>query len=162
MPGLPVPWGRIDKERKDSLLDWGYNDNVPAKGSPERAKFYAERVGVFEAVESSVGKHWEYGIGEGDFFMGGQHVADPLMCIEVGSETMIDVRLLQIVHAVISKFERDYVVDVCDAWGFLKTADGKKYPHFNIFVEKKRILIYSESELVLKKLGLSDESSSEK
>lgn len=151
MTDFPVPCIRIDEARKDAYLDAGYN---PLTEDLDWGEFLQERMHTIAELKERVAEVWTPGIGEGDFFMHEAPARDRFLCIEVSHERMLDRRLLEIVHDVISRTEADYSVDVCDSWGYLRTSDGEDYPHFNVFVEKTRILIYSESDLLFKQLGI--------
>jgi hypothetical protein len=154
MVELPVPHVMITEDQRDAYLESGYN--VPA-ADYDRKEFSSERWRVFQAVKAAVSVRWTPGIQDGDFFMPECFERNRMLCVEVGNERMLDKRLLKDIHDTISRFEPRYSVDVCDAWGFLKTPDGQSCPHFNIFVEKDRILICTQSDIVLRTLGLCAE-----
>ena len=154
MTSLPVRYVLISEERRNAYLDSGYN---PPSGDYDMDAFGDEWASVFEKVEKAVLQRWKQGVSDGDFFMDPEFEPNRLFCIEVSNENMIGEPLLKAVHDAISTFEVGYAVDVCDSWVFLKTQDGQRYPHFNIFVEKNQILIYTESESLLHRLGIREE-----
>ena len=158
---LRVPVTVINEEQRDAYLD-GRHNPPEYSGSFLRADYLREWDGVYDRLRNALEREWEYGIGDGDFFLDGDVAPDRFMCVEVSKEPVLGAQLLATVHDVVSAVEPDYSVDICNSWVFLETEAGENYPDFNIFVEKRRILIYSESEALLKRLGVSVEPSEEK
>ena len=125
----------------------------------ENIRLHQEQWNSFVALlDQFLSPRWEQGIGEGDYYLDLDPVNDRFVCVEVSSEAMLSQDLVEIVHSAVVSFPEAYCVDICDSWGYMKTANGDFYPHFNIFVEKERILIYSESDLALRRIGLSVEA----
>jgi hypothetical protein len=151
LPGLTIPITTIDERRRDEYLQAGYNPRQP---DSDHEQFSKEWFGVFDRLEAALSRHWKRGIGNGDFFLDSDMVPHRFLCVEVSKPQMLTGQLLRIVHEVVVSCEQPYAVDVCNSWVFLKTEDGTAHPHFNIFIEKDRILIYSESDSLIAKFGL--------
>ncbi|MCE9544489.1 MAG: hypothetical protein K8T25_03050 [Planctomycetia bacterium] len=146
---LAVKCIEIGERERDAYLNEGYN-NPPANSDQEA--FIQEWQEVYSEVEKVVSNRWLHSAGDGDFCMHDDWAPTRLLCIEIENERMLGRELVNLVHNAISSFQVDYSVDICDAWGYLKTAAGEEHPHFNIFVEKKRILVYTESRSLLAQL----------
>jgi hypothetical protein len=144
-----VTWIVIDEAQRDVYLGGLYN--LPGADCSGDA-FNEEWCHVFDKVREVVTKRWREGIGDGDFLMPDFFARDRSVCIEVANEEMLGSSLIQDVHDAIVEVEAEYVVDICDAWGMLRTKDGEDYPHFNVFVEKERVSVYAEDESTLRKL----------
>ncbi|MBN2294754.1 MAG: hypothetical protein JXM70_20160 [Pirellulales bacterium] len=176
----PVPVIVISEAQRNRYLETGYK---PLSGNFDKKKFDEEYTNVRVQVKAAVEKHWKYYSPgecllamdkdlsevdlseidfdslpeeEGDFFINDDYwYFDRFMPIEVLEERILTPKLLRVVHEAVSNIESDYSIDICDARTVLKTKDGDFYPRFNIFIEKKQILIYSESEDLFEKLGIS-------
>jgi hypothetical protein len=155
MKPLNVPCFLIDKTRRDTYLQDGY---TPLRFATKDQELLhrKEWKAVLMRLEAALSPYWKDGIGDGDFYLDADVVNDRFHCVEVSREVMLSGRLLKIVHDVVVNSDHPYSVDICDSRGYLKTIAGEAYPHFNIFVERDRILIFSESRELLEKLGLAD------
>jgi hypothetical protein len=151
MTASRLPFMMISKAQRDSYLDNGYN--APAVDA-SREEFNDESGKVIDELRERIGEVWKHDAVGGDCFMPGGYTDDRLLCVEIANREMLSARLLEIVHDVVVTLQPNYSVDICDAWQLLETEDGEPYPHFNIFVEKTRVLIYSESEALLRRLGV--------
>ncbi len=159
MDRLPVPCIVIDQDRRDAILDAPYRVSTDA-ASKER--FCDEWDRLFTEIADNLAARWTRDeTGEGDFFMVIEGSIDSLLCVEIANRDMLDESLLEVVHDAVANCEGCFTVDLCDAWGFMKTENGEDYPHFNIFVQRKRILIYSESDELLRKMGVTPQSDME-
>lgn len=149
-----VPLIVIDEQQRDNYLDAGYNR---PRDEVLKANFMDEWYKVFDTIRESVSQKWRHGIGEeGDFFMERDCVADRLLCIEISDAKMLSDTLIWFVHDALLMSRQNYSIDICDDWVFLKTSKGERHPHFNIFVEPKQILVFSESDEFLKQLGVAN------
>lgn len=173
MTRIPVPIAVISETQRDHYLEIGYNG---PEGEYDEEAFRAECQSASDKVKTALEAHFklsslgECGFSmdkdvsemdfesevtcEGDFSMNEEFGSTRFLCIEVCTEDILTPKLLHVVHEAISKIEPDYSVDICDAFYVLKTKDGSLYPRFNIFVEKHRMLIYSESRHLFDRLGI--------
>ena len=154
MQDSPVPLIRIMEEERNACLMYGYR---PPPFSPQfqREDFVAEWEVAFRRVKSALEHCWNYGISDGDFFIDGDLPEDRMVFVEIANARMIERRLLTIVHSVVSELPADYTVAMCNSFVFLKTENNEVYPDFNVFVERDRILVYSQSDLLFQQLELS-------
>jgi len=149
---MQVPLVLIDERRRDEYFRTGYAPLAPGESIAEHKREWRTFVSLLDIALS---QRWTQGIGEGDFFLDLDVVADRFVCVEVSAEEMLCPALLRCVHDLVAAFPRAYSVDICDSWGYLKTKDRADYPHFNVFVEREQILVFTESAELLGKLGLS-------
>jgi hypothetical protein len=141
----------ISEYELNRLLDEGYN---PLPQEFDREAFASEWNSVFDSIKAELEQYWQFGIGNGDFYMDSDWVPDRFLAVEVKSECMICDRLLNVIYRIVENTNADYAIDICDAWAFMKTIDGEPHPHFNIVVTKQRIMVYSESDEFLAKFGV--------
>jgi hypothetical protein len=101
-----------------------------------------------------VGAVGHFGI-DGDFFMDSDWVPDRFLCIEIVKSEILQPSLLGAVHSALLQFEVDYSIDICNAWPLFKQQNNLLgSTRFNVFVEKRQMLAYSESRIILNRLGL--------
>jgi len=142
----------INEAERDAYLTSLHNPYLPE----ERGGFIPDDwMNVYENLKESLAPEFDYGIGDGDFYVDSEFTGDRFLCVEVANERILSPLLLTKIHDVISREPNDFFVDICDSWVFLEYESGEKYPHFNIFVERDRVVVYSESEELLNRLGLS-------
>ena len=152
MNSMRVPVFVISEQARDQYLETGYN---PPPSGYDEDQFDEEFQRARRVWESAVGLYWTSGIeDDADCFIDAETPNDRFLCIEVSKEEILSPTLLIVVHGIVCKVEPAYAVDICDAFNVLRTADDDFYPEFNIIIEKSRILVYSESPAVLKKLGV--------
>jgi hypothetical protein len=151
MMPFPVQLVAINEVERDQYMRHGYN---PLQPEEDKEAYIEEWNSFFTQIKTYLIKHWKHGVDNGDFFMPHDWVPVRFLCIEVANEAMLTRDLLLSVHNIVDAFPVRYSVDICDDWVYLKLPNGEPYPHFNIFVEKRRILIYTESDELFKRFGL--------
>src|SRR5262245_44091007 len=153
MTSPSVPCYAINEQQRDRYLHAGFN---PCSASDDQTTYRNDWYKAFDELKSVLSRRWRHAIGDGDFFVLSNLELDRFLNVEVTNEAMLEEELLATVHDVVARRDKAYSVDICDAWGFLKRRDGQDWPHFNIFVERSRILIYTESPTLLARLGLQE------
>jgi hypothetical protein len=146
-----IPCYLIDEATKDDYLASGF---CPLSAKDNLEQHEREWRGVLDRLSQALSRHWKRGVVDGDFYLDSDLVHDRLLCVEVGDVRMLTPLLPNIVHGIVVETEPPYSVDICDSWGYLKTGSGKAFPHFNVFVEKDRFLVFSESLELLERLEL--------
>lgn len=146
-----VPCYLIDESTRDRYLEDGF---CPLSEKEDFDLHERQWQSVLQSLSEAMSLHWMRGVGDGDFYLDSDVVPDRLLCVEVSDIRMLTPLLPQIVHCVVEEAEPPYSVDICDSWGYLKEETGAAYPHFNIFVEKNRLLVFTESLQLIERLGL--------
>jgi hypothetical protein len=141
----------ISEQVRDEYLNHGFNSLAPGE---DLAEYKAEWRAVYGRLKEAVSRRAAHGVGE-DLLVDGDCVPDRFLCVEIAKQSALTPELLIDVWNLLQGLDKDYSIDICDAWGFLKTEADEEHPHFNIFVERRRILIFSESPSILERLGLS-------
>ena len=144
----------ISEKDRNKIIEEGYN---PLPRDFDRKKFAKEWDAVFDSVKTEVSKNWKFGICENDFFMSSDWGSDRFIVVEVMNKQMVNKSLIRSVHKLIAQLDVDYAVDVCNAWGAMKTSDGELHPDFNIIITRQRIMVYSQSNDILERFGLLKE-----
>ena len=146
---------RISKSECQSYLDETHNP--PNIDDTFSEKDYAiEWNEARQAVASQLEKKWMNSLDDGDLYVPMAWQYDRLLSVEIAKRRVLHPQLLINVHKAISSLQQDYSVDLCNALGYLVTDDGKPFPDFNVFVERRRILVYSESSILYPLLGIAD------
>jgi hypothetical protein len=145
-----VVYRRISEKERDEILENGFDP--PTTGNPE--EFRKEIRQVCDRVRSRLSDSWQYGIGEGDFFIHTLSEEDRMLCVEIANPRIINDVLLEIAQRAVADLAKHYCIDFCNNWFRLKTFAGEPYPDFNILVSKTQILIYSECDDLLLSLEI--------
>ncbi|MBN2291036.1 MAG: hypothetical protein JXM70_01345 [Pirellulales bacterium] len=176
MIDISVPIIVIDEETKNRYLE---NPHNPLLGNTDHHKmlFEEEYEFVISQIKLALEKHWnhwtlgecgfsmdkedheiDYNLemkDEGDFFIVEDYFSqDRVVSIEITNEGILSPKLLKTMHEVLTTIDPDYSIAICNDVVNLTDTDGKPYSDFNIFIEKKRILIYSESEELFEKFRI--------
>lgn len=146
-----VPCFRIGEAQRDQILHDGFN---PPPSDVNQEAFEAQLRHTRDEFREFLSQFWQYGIGDGDFFVHTGVEDDHMLCVEISDRRMLDSRLLEVAHAAVIAVAADHCVDFCNAWEYLQNESGEWYPDFNIFVSKDQILLYSECEELLDGLGI--------
>ena len=153
MARLTVPCVTINEQQRDTILNYGFN---PPGSAVDPELFQKEIRQLCDQFNERLSQHWKYGIGDGDYFIHTDSEIDRMLCVEITEGRMINEDLLPVAHRAVADLAEDYCVDFCNARLYLKTEAGEEHPDFNIFVSKSLISIFTESEYLLKRLGVSE------
>ena len=141
----------IDEHARDRYLEKGHN--TPDETTPQYA---SEWHSVFSAVQRGLERRWRKGFtADAHFFMEAEPLPTRFILIEISEESILCPELLTIVQDTIRTLNVDYAVCMRTDYTFMKTEEGEPYPLFDIFVEKTRILIYTEDSRLLKLLNVA-------
>lgn len=143
----------ITENQRNAYLDSDFNPPNLTK-SFTRADYVSEWQEAYALIRAKLEEHWKYGIGDGDFFIDGDTADDRLLCVEVTNPRIIGIELLNAVQQAVDGLTSSYSVDICNSFVYLRKPDESVYPEFNIFVERKRTLIYSASRELFGLLGV--------
>ena len=106
------------------------------------------------AIMAELSRHWEYGVGDGDFVIHAGDESDQMICVEIANIAMLCPLLLEVACKMIVPIAPECCVDYCNSRDFLKTEDGDPFSDFNIFVSNDQVLVYSAGEELLSRLDL--------
>jgi hypothetical protein len=141
---------RIDEQSCQYYLDHGGINGSDLESRTGTTEEYDANLAFLLRQMERIGT---LAIGEGDYYIDRYASPDFFPCVEVSKLIMLTPALTRAVCIAVAQMESDYRVDFCNAWGYLD-----QFGHFNIFVEHDRIYVYTESDELLKMLGLDGET----
>ena len=145
-----IPCILIDENARDRYSEEGYNN--PEDPNPE---FALEWHSVFSSVRRRLESKWRSGFtADAHFFMNAEPLPSRIVLVEISEECMLCPELLRMVQETLRRFDVDYLVCMQADYTYMKTKEGEPYPLFDIFVEKTRILIYTEDSGLLELLNV--------
>lgn len=146
-----LPCIRISKAHRDRLLQQRFR---PPLQDEDPQAFVARLRDTMLAIMAELSRHWEYGVGDRDFWIHARDESDQMICVEIATFTMLCPILLDVACNRIVPIAPDYCVNYCNAGGSLKKEDDDPFPGFNVFVSNDQIQIYSAGEELLSRLEI--------
>ncbi len=140
-----LPWFAIAVETADQYID------TPQPTPKQAAKIWKEDV---EKIRSELSRQLAPYEAEKDYYFYGTSESNRLLCLEIANRKLLNDEIVGKVHASISVVEQEYPVDICNYF-FLENAAGGRFPDFYIFIERKRIVAWTESPELPAQLGVT-------
>jgi hypothetical protein len=135
----------LTESEKDKYLSEEFH---PYKDATLRLQLPDDWMRIYAKLGAALAGSFVCGLDGADVFLPQDFEGDRTLCIEVLSETAISPALLELVHDCVINEDSDFRVDMCNSWMYLEQL------MFNIIVEKRRILAYSDSSVTLHRFGL--------
>ncbi|QGJ70794.1 Hypothetical protein PBC10988_24920 [Planctomycetales bacterium 10988] len=152
-----LPCYRISKEEAERYIDTGYWNPVYTDNYTEEDNI-DEWLLLYEIIRQNLARELNVPIKsteeEQTFYMFWEPDPSRLLCVEVISSRMLDRGVLRRIHSIIKSYNPSYAIDVCSARGFFEIEPGKDGPDFYILIEKDRIFVYAEEDIILEQFQL--------